>query len=1220
MNKKIRCSSGKLSAGNRILSRFLLLFSIMVLFVASVSSVMGASLEVIPAELTVKNSATATWNSDNSANLVTTGSVGSGDEARIVIQASDVDVNTLNDLNTISWDVNVISGYLPHVDVFLDNGQTLIFEGAKSTAPDSVYCDVQPYPDGQITTFGVGRGEEINDNTYAWENGPIPGPCGDSAFELIHKSLADWKTFYGDVAVLRFEIEVDNWIPTLPNPEADIDNIKINGATYYGLIQGAIDAAVATDTINVAAGTYTESVLIDKSLTLVGVGGKPVITGASANYIIKVDTTNNVIIDNVEVNGGGSGTGDNAFDYGVWVSNADNVEIKNSVVKNIWKVSSNGIQVDDSINSDIHDNTISHFHKRGIRYVNSDGLLYDNEIFGESVNGVDRVQNLVNLWTGSDVEIYNNDLHNALTLIGSTPLWDSPAIFVSSYYTGYADSGSSYANIYGNEIYNGDSGIVVGSVYATTDSSSADITNNNMHDLNWAINFEQETVTATIHYNQFSNVNKAISAEGFDILENPPTVNAENNWWGTADGSIITTIVYENVDYSPFCTVSDCSATSNIIVGTGGFATIQAAVNAASDGDTIEVGAGTYAESLAINKGVTLQGAGRDFVTIIGTHTITANNVVIDGFTLDANTANFAVITIDDAAGIISGGTISDNKIFNSNLDGIRIGKSGSGNGVNQITIEDNEITANTRKGILFYNGGDYEAQAISDITISSNTITFSGSSGISTYGPGPNTITGNTVTDNTGNGISIKYDDGDVISGNTVTGNDAMGINMHQVTNTVVEDNIVSGHMSEDVVTTFWGDPIPVGKGSGIYVHEASISNTIQDNNIHDNKIGILVNKEVAGDNPSDNHINYNYILNNEVFGIQNVVPVTVDAEYNYFGAVNPDFDNIVSGDVDYRPWYIDSGMETLNEEVTECYPGDTETDTYGTNVGLCEYGIKTRNCKPDGTWEDTWTEIQAAIDPVLENQIAGNCGDTFDNDCDGYTDTEDTDCSITTDYYTKSELESGTEGSDGASLIGYYADWLTSTVKVALDTLYNFIMDLQDEDEDIWTEIYDEGEGIWSSIGDNEDAIEDNVDDIETLWTDLATEATSRQANESGQQVQIDSLETRAPQDTEGLDIYLTQGWNTFKLPWFVLVGTNQTDALDLGGNYSVENVLADIDGSYDYLAYYDGTDWRVYAPDEIEDDFTEFPSEAGTEDYTFYIYIDNADGARLTIDIEG
>ena len=61
---------------------------------------------------------------------------------------------------------------------------------------------------------------------------------------------------------------------------------------------------------------------------------------------------------------------------------------------------------------------------------------------------------------------------------------------------------------------------------------------------------------------------------------------------------------------------SSSAANSPICVGTGPgcFATLQAALDAARDGDTIHIGAGTFAGGATIAKNVAITGAGADVV------------------------------------------------------------------------------------------------------------------------------------------------------------------------------------------------------------------------------------------------------------------------------------------------------------------------------------------------------------------------------------------------------------------------------------------------------------------------------------------------------------------------------------------------------------------------------------------------------------------------------
>lgn len=432
----------------------------------------------------------------------------------------------------------------------------------------------------------------------------------------------------------------------------------------YTSIQAAVTAASSGDTISIASGTYAESVLIDKPLTIVGVGAtKPVITGlAPANYIVKVDAANSVTLDNLAIDGGGAAEGANAFASGIMVNDsgtsASPVEIKNSAVKDIWNVSAIGIFVTGTSSYvDVHDNTISSFDKHGMRFVKSSGKVHGNEIIGDNVDGTSRVQNLITLWGGSNIEIYSNILHNALTAPGMVPTWDSVAVLV----TGYNADGSaiaSQANVHDNEIYASDSGIVVGSFYTggSTDGSDASevvITANRLHDLNWGVNFEQSSASATINGNSFVSigavaVNSQISNPGTPPpdLVTPPlggpgpgsgTVTIGSNWWGQITGpqpgqvaSSVATVP------DPWCTDGTCSTLSNNANLT--------ALSLSSGTLSPAFSPSTTAYSASVDNGTTS-------ITVTKTTNPGANAVVTGGSNLSVgnNTITVTVTSADEA-------------------------------------------------------------------------------------------------------------------------------------------------------------------------------------------------------------------------------------------------------------------------------------------------------------------------------------------------------------------------------------------------------------------------------------------------------------------------------------------------------------------------------------------------------------------------------------------
>ena len=71
-----------------------------------------------------------------------------------------------------------------------------------------------------------------------------------------------------------------------------------------------------------------------------------------------------------------------------------------------------------------------------------------------------------------------------------------------------------------------------------------------------------------------------------------------------------------------------------LLVGNGGYATITAAITAASAGDTIRIAAGTYSEHVDVNKDVTLEGANHG---IAGNGARGAETVITGGMKVSAD-------------------------------------------------------------------------------------------------------------------------------------------------------------------------------------------------------------------------------------------------------------------------------------------------------------------------------------------------------------------------------------------------------------------------------------------------------------------------------------------------------------------------------------------------------------------------------------------------------
>ncbi|GAI09887.1 unnamed protein product, partial [marine sediment metagenome] len=212
--------------------------------------------------------------------------------------------------------------------------------------------------------------------------------------------------------------------------------------------------------------------------------------------------------------------------------------------------------------------------------------------------------------------------------------------------------------------------------------------------------------------------------EGFGVAnfaQGGGTLDATYNWWGDPSGPSGVGLgsgdaVSANVDYRPWLDAPyqiGAARSFNVLNESTGaeFDTIQAAVDAADNGDTILVHPGTYEESVVVDvENLTLIGVGDpvlDASDCYSGFSIQASGVTIDSFTV-MNATSDGIRVYDEN---IEGGSVTiRNNVIGNNPEGILF----DGNISNStITIENNLIQSCYAwetyygEGIDFYNWVD---------------------------------------------------------------------------------------------------------------------------------------------------------------------------------------------------------------------------------------------------------------------------------------------------------------------------------------------------------------------------------------------------------------------------------------------------------------------------------------------------------------------------------
>lgn len=371
--------------------------------------------------------------------------------------------------------------------------------------------------------------------------------------------------------------------------------------------------------------------------------------------------------------------------------------------------------------------------------------------------------------------------------------------------------------------------------------------------------------------------------------------------------------------------VVDAQAVSIVVCQDGcDYTTIAAGIAAAAEGDIIEVAAGTYAGGIALNKPVTLRGAGNggdpSVDTIIegssgnGITTsngsaesrVTIENLRVTGFgsgvvagshtTLDrvVSTANSSYginLSGSDNAGLrITGSTIS------FNATGVKLGSAAS---ARDIEIADSHFDDNTMNGWYADKSTSGDSQ-LDDVTMTRATFDRNGEKGF--YAEKLSNATFTDVTANgsghdratMGNGISINLKAGDYSD--------------------IVFDNLTA-------LNSGGGQGAPLGaavdiqaRNDGSYAaNPATLTGLVLDGGeIGGSDIGLIIGGGTTG------AVVTGMNLSGTVIALHNENGGRITATHNFWGSANPDFSTIVSGDVNYSPWWKSAEMSAQPTSVS--------------------------------------------------------------------------------------------------------------------------------------------------------------------------------------------------------------------------------------------------------------------------------------------------------------
>lgn len=363
--------------------------------------------------------------------------------------------------------------------------------------------------------------------------------------------------------------------------------------------------------------------------------------------------------------------------------------------------------------------------------------------------------------------------------------------------------------------------------------------------------------------------------------------------------------------------------------GSGGCSkTIGAAVTAAAAGDSVEVAAGTYKESVVIGKSLSLFGSNPSTTIIDATALGTGiyvdgldnpklSGVMISGFTVQ--NANFEGIVVTSASGV----TIMGNTVTGNNK-GLMVAAAGNtcpniaawetsedddcGEGIHLsgttgATVLNNNVIANAGGILLTDETGPNTGNLITGNTVTNNAldcgitlashVPASSTGATAAFGVFGNAVIANQASQNgllgEGAGVGIfasapgtkAYSN--LVANNVINGNGIPGVSIHGHTpGQVLDGNMILANTLSGNGADLFDSATPGTAGINIYSVSPVAGTVVAGNTISNEKIG------VAWNSPGAARVQNNVL--GATIGVYNLGTGTVTADNNWWGcAVGP-------------------------------------------------------------------------------------------------------------------------------------------------------------------------------------------------------------------------------------------------------------------------------------------------------------------------------------------